>query len=250
MRLRTSLLRDIVVADNLDSELPRGAHFGNVLHELLELIPFADIACGKMNTELRDRLMQRYGLELDAPNQLHQFDQLLQRVVTTPLSEEDDNFTLANIVPSSTLKEMPFYFAIQQLNTREVNRILQDDRAVGPLHEIALEGYLTGFIDLIFDYDGRYYVLDYKSNHLDSYHHSALEQAMLQHNYGLQYWLYSVVLHRYLKGRVADYNYDDHFGGALYLFARGMNPQQPASGIYSVRPDESLLMELDKVLGG
>jgi len=246
----TTVVDQPTLGEHTEVELPRGAHFGNVLHELLELQPFAELAAGPVNSELRERTQKRYGLQLETPELLEQFNQLLQRVVTTPLSAGDSNFTLANIAPTSTLKEMPFYFSIERVNTRAINQILQSDRAVGPLHEIELEGYLTGFIDLIFEYEGRYYVLDYKSNYLESYQQPALEQAMQHHNYGLQYWIYTVVLHRYLKGRISDYHYADHFGGTLYLFARGMEPELPGSGIYSARPDESLLMELDRVLGG
>jgi exodeoxyribonuclease V beta subunit len=242
--------REMAVSDAPESELPRGAHFGNVLHELLELIPFGELASGASYPELRDRTLQRYGLELNSPEQLRQLEQLLQRVVTTPLTLEDSHFTLANIAPASTLKEMPFYCAMQQTTTRAINQLLKDERSVAPLHEIELEGYLTGFIDLIFEYAGRFYIVDYKSNYLDSYHDAALEQAMLHHNYGLQYWIYSVVLHRYLQGRLADYSYERHFGGALYLFARGMEPAQPGSGVYRARPAEELLLALDKALGG
>jgi len=230
-----------------DQELPRGAHFGNVLHELLELIPFADIGQGRVDSELRDRLSQRYGLELVNPQRL---DQLLQRVVTTPLIADDNQLTLARLDAENTLMEMPFYISMQLFNTEEINHILKDDRAVGRLHGIELEGYLTGFIDLIFEYQGRYYLLDYKSNYLNSYQHADLERAMHDHNYGLQYWIYTVVLHRYLNGRLANYNYAEHFGGVLYLFARGMEPSQSGSGVYYARPDEALLKELDRVLGG
>ncbi len=230
-----------------DSELPKGAHFGNVLHEILELQSFTEIAQGAFDDALRKRLCQRYGLELENP---HQFEQLLQRVVTTPLVIDDDHFTLANITPAKILKEMPFYLSMERVNTAQINRLLVDDMAVSHLHEIDLEGYLTGFIDLIFEHNGRFYLLDYKSNYLDSYATVELERAMKGHNYGLQYWIYSVVLHRYLKRRVSNYSYAEHFGGALYLFVRGMEPQQPASGIYNTRPDEALLMELNRIMGG
>ncbi|NOR51572.1 MAG: hypothetical protein GQ470_03035, partial [Gammaproteobacteria bacterium] len=65
----------------------------------------------------------------------------------------------------------------------------------------------------------------------------------------LQYWIYSVVLHRYLMRRVNHYNYADHFGGVLYLFVRGMDPQQPQSGVYTLKPDETILMRLNRAFG-
>lgn len=231
----------------VENELPKGAHFGNVLHEILELQSFAEIAQGNFDDALRERLCQRYGLELENPIQ---FEQLLQRVVTTPLAIDDSSFTLANMAPAKVLKEMPFYLSMERVNTGQINRLLAEDAAVSHLHEIDLEGYLTGFIDLIFEHKGRFYLLDYKSNYLNSYVTADLEKAMRGHNYGLQYWIYSVVLHRYLKRRVSNYRYAEHFGGVLYLFVRGMEPQIPASGIYNACPDESLLMELNRIMGG
>ncbi len=48
---------------------------------------------------------------------------------------------------------------------------------------------------------------------------------MRAHRYDLQYQLYSPALHRYLRHRLADYDYDRHFGGVIYLFLRGMDGQ-------------------------
>lgn len=81
---------------------------------------------------------------------------------------------------------------------------------------------LKGFIDLVFRHDGRYYLLDYKSNWLgedrEAYTQQAMIQAMRLHRYDLQYQLYSLALHRYLRHRIADYHYERHFGGVIYLF--------------------------------
>jgi exodeoxyribonuclease V beta subunit len=76
-----------------------------------------------------------------------------------------------------------------------------------------------------------------------------LAQAMAEHNYGLQYWLYTLVLHRYLQMSVEDYDYATHFGGIMYLFVRGMEPSQPGSGVYYDLPDPGILTRLDQCLG-
>jgi exodeoxyribonuclease V beta subunit len=95
--------------------------------------------------------------------------------------------------------------------------------------------------------------MDYKSNwlgdHASDYGPQALEQAMVEHNYGLQYWLYTLVLHRYLQTAMADYDYATHFGGVMYLFVRGMEPTRPASGVYFDLPDQTTLERLDRCLG-
>ena len=96
--------------------------------------------------------------------------------------------------------------------------------------------------------------MDYKSNwlgnHLSDYGPERLEQAMRDHNYGLQYWLYTLVLHRYLQNSVENYDYATHFGGVMYLFIRGMEPTLPGSGVYFDLPDQATLEQLDRCLTG
>ena len=100
-----------------------------------------------------------------------------------------------------------------------------------------MEGYLKGFIDLIFEHQGRYYVVDYKSNHLgddyDSYQRDRLGAAMSHGDYYLQYHLYLLALHRMLGLRKRNYDYDKHIGGVYYLFIKGMEPRRgPANGVF------------------
>jgi exodeoxyribonuclease V beta subunit len=96
--------------------------------------------------------------------------------------------------------------------------------------------------------------MDYKSNwlgnRLTDYRPERLEQAMREHNYGLQFWLYTLMLHRYLQTVIDDYTYADHFGGVKYLFLRGMDPALPGSGVYTDLPDLATLERLEGCLCG
>jgi len=92
--------------------------------------------------------------------------------------------------------------------------------------------------------------MDYKTNGLLDYSPDSLTHAMREHNYGLQYWIYTVVLHRYLQTRLPDYDYETHFGGVRYLFVRGMQPDQPMSGVYQDRPDLGRVEALAALFGG
>ncbi len=221
--------------------LAKGAHTGNVLHDLLENIPFSKLALREDISERRDNTCQRYGLKVEQPEII---DELLYQTVTTPLDLYDAEFTLANLDERSCLKEMPFYLTLADFSTEEINFLLQDSPTYQVLSEKQMQGYMTGFIDLIFVYQGRYYVLDYKSNSLPDYQPETLIHAMREHNYGLQYWIYSVVLHLYLQRRLPDYQFDEHFGGVRYLFLRGMQADQAMSGVFSDLPDEELLNAL------
>jgi exodeoxyribonuclease V beta subunit len=149
---------------------------------------------------------------------------------------------------------MPFYMHLDRAATTAVNGILAGDPAVLPLSFREIQGYLTGFVDLVCEYDGRLYIVDYKTNNLGDdcreYRTGRLTRAMRQHNYGLQYWIYSLVLHRYLRAFLPGYEIRNHFGGIMYLFVRGMSTSRPGAGVYHVRPDASRLLALDALFGG
>jgi len=110
---------------------------------------------------------------------------------------------------------------------------------------------MKGFIDLVFRYQGKYYIADYKSNHLgnelNSYRPDQLAGAMAEHRYDMQYLIYTVALHRYLEKRIINYDYSRHFGGVYYLFLRGMNESEgPNSGIFTCKPPGPLILALDQ----
>jgi exodeoxyribonuclease V beta subunit len=108
-------------------------------------------------------------------------------------------------------------------------------------------------VDLVFQWNGRFYLADWKSNYLGgdvgAYGEQALRGAMARELYVLQYHLYAVALDRYLSFRIARYAYEQHFGGIYYLFLRGMDPSSgPKYGIYRDRPQEGLIRELSRCL--
>jgi len=236
--------------------IPKGAHTGNVLHDLLENNTFA--ALGKLDPEnnldehylkQRSRCCLRYGLSLEEEG-LKALDELLIKSVNAPLDVDDSEFCLAKIEDAACLKEMPFYFAINQMQTQGLNQLLSGQATCQDLSARNLTGQLTGFIDLICEYDGRYYVMDYKSNWLSSYDHESMQSAMREHNYGLQYFIYSVVLHHYLQQRLPNYSYEEHFGGVRYLFLRGMDADQPMQGVFVDKPSLEIIEGLSDVLSG
>lgn len=240
-------IEDIKTEDEAVLALPKGSHTGNVIHNLLEFNSFKNLATPEYDiTAQRDKTCTRFGLKLEQPELINQ---LLQTVVNTPLSEHDANFCLKNLEARHCLKEMPFYLKVNSLKAHHINAVLKDCPAFAPLSEKQLSGFLTGFIDLVCEYQGRFYVMDYKTNWLENYQPDNLTSAMQEHNYGLQYWLYSVVLDRYLQNRVPNYSYAEHFGGVRYLFVRGMQPEIPMSGVYADKPDRARLDKLISVFG-
>ncbi len=221
--------------------IPKGAQLGNVVHRLLESHRYADLALANINNEQYQQLCQQYGVEFVAPELLAK---CLQNLVHTPLSATEPSFCLKNIEETKCLKELAFYVSLPKLDVAQINAALAFSPVYQALPSKLLSGYLTGFIDLVCEYQGQYYVMDYKTNTLPDYTEQRLQQAMRHHNYGLQYWLYTVVLHRYLQQRLDGYDYEMHFGGVRYLFVRGMSADQPLSGVYQDRPAREKVEEL------
>ncbi len=233
-------------------DLPFGAGFGNVVHGVLEDYPFSMLAGDDDYTEAVEGQCRRFGITADE----EQLMALLRDVTRTPLisGRSDHSFALAELSEQDLLKEMPFYYHLRQESTEKINAILSFSDVVRPVQEKTLKGYLTGFVDLVCRHQGKYYVIDYKSNylgaHLHDYNQENIRAAMGDHNYGLQYWIYTMVLHRFLAGTLQNYSYEESFGGVFYLFARGMKPGYPGNGVFFDRPQLDVLDALQQALGG
>jgi len=153
------------------------------------------------------------------------------------------------------LPEMEFWLPAARLHAREVHALCRKHLLPGvsrpQLPDAQLHGMLMGFADLVFEHEGRYWVLDYKSNHLgpddSAYTEDALAAAMAHHRYEVQAALYMLALHRLLRARLGDaYNPTQQLGGAVYLFLRGIDG--PAGGCCTLPAPLGLLEELDAML--
>ena len=150
-----------------------------------------------------------------------------------------------------------FYFQLRCLRRQLLNRVIQRydplSAKAGDLGFHSVQGMLKGFIDLVFEHQGQYFILDWKSNYLgdsvSDYHGDALNNAMAEHRYDLQYQIYALALHRFLRSRLPDYDYHAHFGGVYYLFLRGMDGQSE-HGVFYARPSLALLNDLDSLIDG
>lgn len=231
-------------------QFPRGAAPGTFLHSLFEELDFTQpVPEGWMAEKL-----QLSGFDAQWAPVLTDW---LGGVLKTRLPGPD--IALNQLAARDKQVEMAFYLPIAQLLTAErLDALIRQYDPLSadtpPLDFRQVRGMLKGFIDLVFRHEGRYYLLDYKSNWLgedrEAYTRPAMEQAMRAHRYDLQYQLYSMALHRYLRHRLADYDYDRHFGGVIYLFLRGMDGQEGGQGIFTTRPVRPLIDGLDQLFAG
>ncbi|VEH67075.1 exodeoxyribonuclease V subunit beta [Rodentibacter pneumotropicus] len=165
--------------------------------------------------------------------------QWFEQIVQTPLTKAFP-LKLIDLAKSDCIKEMSFYLSIREhFDVVGFNQALQAHHHLPSemLQFEDIQGMIRGTIDLVFRYQGKYYLLDYKSNFLgenwEDYAPSTLAKAMLHHHYDWQYLLYTLALHRYLKTVDSDYDYERDFGGVFYLFLRGMNGE-PQSGVFLI----------------
>jgi exodeoxyribonuclease V beta subunit len=177
----------------------------------------------------------------------------MEILVQSPLNDGD--LTLSRLSGEQRLNELSFDFGLDHLHISQLNDwfVRPGGHQVEPIGGHDFRGLITGVIDLVFEYQGKYYLADYKSNYLggriDDYSPDRLRRAMTDRRYDLQYLLYSVALHRYLAKRIPDYRYDQHFGGVYYLFLRALRPQYgPDYGVFFDLPEWSELKSLDRLL--
>ena len=266
-------------AEQICFKLAKGAHTGNLLHDILE---HTDFSQPNWQESIAGPLL-KYG-ELNA-NQSTTFttDDLshwLTQVIDTPFIQSSQNESqgcLADIPPTHSLRESEFYFPMQGQGTTALAKLLTDHRncaevnKTGNAHNLPhkkspnpvmlpshkkLSGMMHGFIDLIFEFEGKYYLSDYKSNHLgdsfQDYQFDALRDNVEQHYYDLQYLIYALALHRYLAQTLVDYDVKQHFGGVYYLYLRGMttDPVHKGAGVYYRHISTLELNKLDALFSG
>lgn len=229
---------------------PRGAAPGTFLHGLFEGIDF---------TQPLDEAWLSEALSLQGFGERWQpvLSSWLSEILQAPLNET--GVSLNQLTAKEKQVELEFYLPIEtDLRAEDLDRLIReyDPLSAGcpPLDFRQVRGMLKGFIDLVFRWQGRYYLLDYKSNWLgedsSAYTRQAMAGAMQSHRYDLQYQLYTLALHRYLRHRLRDYDYETHFGGVIYLFLRGVEGKGSSQGIFSTRPAAELITKMDTLFAG
>ena len=161
-------------------------------------------------------------------------------------------FALTDLTPANLAVELEFLIEVHQVSAQQLDNLVRPYTLKGAPAPQAknnlLNGMLKGFIDLVAEKDGQYYVIDWKSNYLgasaEDYSQEAMQNAIIEHRYDVQYVLYILALHRQLRARLPGYDYEQHVGGAVYVFLRGW--QNPTTqGLFHDKPPKALIEALD-----
>ena len=223
--------------------LKKGADVGTMLHNIFEKIVFNEPkSVGRIISEEIGKI----GLN-------DKWIQVIQGLISDSLEQELlEGIALNKLAPGDYLPEIEFHLPTTNISYQKLIEIIRGTKVSEV--EDSIYGFLKGYIDLTFRFGGKYYILDYKSNHLgntfEDYSGEALEHEMIHSNYDVQYHLYTLALHRILQQSVSGYDYDSHFGGAFYLFLRGVNPSEPGSGVFYDKPEKEIILSLDELFKG
>ncbi|MBK5397786.1 exodeoxyribonuclease V subunit beta [Pseudomonas sp. TH39(2020)] len=252
-RLDPQAPREVVAGGADIHRFPRGPNPGTFLHGLLEWAGDEGFAATPQAVEdAIARRCNRRGWE----GWITALSDWLQHLLASPLHIGGGQAPVVFEQLTQYRVEMEFWFASHKVDVLKLDELVRQYTHNGvarvAAEPVLLNGMFKGFIDLTFEHDGRYYVADYKSNWLGvddaAYTEQAMEQSILDNRYDLQYVLYLLALHRQLKARLADYDYDRHVGGALYLFLRGTRAS--SQGVYFARPPRELIERLDRLFQG
>jgi exodeoxyribonuclease V beta subunit len=232
----------------------KGAQAGIFLHEIMEWLANNGFAKALDDeTNLHDMIEYRCRL-YQWEDWTETLINWVKQILTTSLPFGGTDVRLITL--TNIKAEMEFWVAANNtdlilLDTVVIEHTLAK-QARSRLTQNALNGILKGFIDLVFEYQGRYYIVDYKSNWLgmadQDYTTPAMDEVVRKNRYELQYVIYLFALHRLLQSRLSSYDYDQHVGGAACFFIRGIGA--PTSGIHFERPPKALMTTLDTLFAG
>ena len=254
-----SIIPAAVAVDNTIFSFPRGAQAGIFMHWIFEKLDFASPAEDSVR-DLVIKALERFSYN---PEWQPHITAMVQNVLQATLLSGQKTFALGSLSPGSWITELEFFFPLRLVTSPLLGEVLARHGVLSggvdlPAHAKALQfkavkGMLMGFIDMVFEAGGQYYLVDWKSNHLGSgtqdYSPDAMKEAMDNNLYALQYLLYTVALDRYLSLRVKNYHYSTHFGEVIYVFLRGVSKEHgETTGFYRDRPSEELIRDLTQLL--
>lgn len=234
-------------------DLPKGAHVGNLLHNIFEFIDFSTTDKTTWQNEI-DRSLQVFLPQCKNMCRLHLMT-MLDEVLNTTIKIGGDSFQLSQISNDQRVNELEFNFNTANFSVADLTSLAEeepDDYEIHTRKDENIEGLLNGLIDLFFFHNGKYYILDWKSNFLgdvlDDYEQPKLTAAMSESNYHLQYLIYSLAAKKYLKSKLGiEFDYESHFGGVIYLFLRGVRKDNN-TGVFLYEPKKEALDKLDLLL--
>jgi exodeoxyribonuclease V beta subunit len=238
---------------------PKGAHTGNFFHDLFEHLDYTSCSPQALRSPVQ-RSLQAYGFDSAWKGII---SKSISHVLNVALKATTPELVLSSIAFENRINEMEFYFPINAISPSKLRTIFKRHESIDGIGDFPEQlqklvfsptaGFMKGYIDLVFEYQDQYYLLDWKSNYLgqelEDYRREALGHVMQDNYYTLQYHLYALALSQYLRLRNPGFQYESDFGGVFYIFIRGVDSRRgPQFGIFHDLPQPALINALGKAL--
>lgn len=221
---------------------PTGIKAGNCLHDILERVDFSQPSGVRAIVSERLRAHAMFSTE--------NFNAVVSTITSLCAVNLLPRLKLADVAFHRTLRELEFHLPSALITPAQLSQFTETGLAFEPRR-----GVLKGYVDLVFEHKGRFHILDWKSNRLgssiDDYTTDTMRREIVHHRYELQWQLYTLALHRYLRSRMGtEYEPQRHIGTVFYVFLRGVDSSRPEFGVYRAEPDFAALERMDSLFLG
>ncbi|MDL1967623.1 MAG: exodeoxyribonuclease V subunit beta [Deltaproteobacteria bacterium] len=238
---------------------PKGARAGIFFHDIFEHLDFASKDPGHQKKLIKDKLKE-YSFE---QSWLETVCNMIKNVLSVSLKSKGKEVILSSVKCDKRINEMEFYFPLNYITPQKLKKVFSDNSGIDitsgfssqieKLYFSPSEGFMKGYIDTIFQHNGRFYIVDWKSNFLGTgikdYARDLLRETIKSNYYNLQYYIYTLALHQYLRWRMPKYSYENDFGGVFYIFIRGVDSNSgPEFGIFNDVPKSRFIEKLGRAL--
>ncbi len=226
---------------------PKGALAGNFMHYLFENSDFTETDFS--GTIAKSLSCYKSVFKDDEADLEQNITDVLIHVLNSNIPVNTP-FKLSQVPQENKLPEMAFSYKLNKFTTAKLHNLIPH---INLEREGEIQGMMSGFVDLLFEYEGKFYILDWKSNYLGNstefYTSDKLKLAIQESNYHLQYLIYTVAVKLYLQNCIPDFDYNTHFGGVVYVYTRGCR-KDGNTGIFYTKPEKKMVEELENVLVG
>jgi len=218
------------ILQEAEIKIPAGKIMGTLLHSIFEKVDFA-----ANENEIRSLVESKLGGFKEFSKNSDEGEKRkawVEKQVKIILNKNLGNAgKLCEIDASNRVAELNFFMKAEKLDLKKIKETMKE-KILDIEREDLFAKYIKGAMDLVFlGSDEKYYILDWKSNNLSDFSQTGMEEAMLHSAYHLQYYIYAVALKRWLEQTRENFNFKEKFGGAYYIFIRGVN-EENSNGIY------------------
>ena len=219
--------------------LPKGIATGVFFHKILEKWHPKKHTIQELEQNI-DQNLQYVSFE-------HTWAAIIKKNILTtfqiPFQNGETSFTLNDIDVNSIIYETEFFFLLKNFSAllqkyfqKKYPHIIKKIYSLLINHK-STHQFLKGVIDMIFSFQGKYYIIDWKTNYLGNtekcYAQDKLHKNIVQEKYFLQAFIYNIALFQYLSYKYGEVKAKEKYGATFYVYLRGI--ESDSFGIYSIK---------------